>query len=305
MIGGLVGRLVTRAGDELVVVDDHSEDATAARAEAGGARVVEAPPLPDGWVGKTSACLAGVRATTAAILVFLDADTTPSADLLDRLSSAVAAHPGSLVSVQPWHVPGRPAETPSMLFNVVSLMGSAGFTVAGRAGHGGRPLAFGPVLACRRDAYLAVGGHAHPDVRASVAEDIALGRCFGQVELYTGRPDITLRMYPEGFAQLVGGWTRTISTGAGSSRWWVVALTAAWMWSVAGGWLASPWWYLATVAQLGVFARRAGRFGPLVVLAVPFEVAVFVVVFARSAVLRATGRDVAWKGRRVRPGDSR
>ena len=63
--------------DELVVVDDHSSDDTAAVARTAGARVVAAPPLPDGWVGKPHACATGAAATTAATLVFLDADVRP------------------------------------------------------------------------------------------------------------------------------------------------------------------------------------------------------------------------------------
>ena len=43
-------------GDELVVVDDHSSDATAAVARDAGATVVAAPDLPDGWAGKPWAC---------------------------------------------------------------------------------------------------------------------------------------------------------------------------------------------------------------------------------------------------------
>jgi glycosyltransferase involved in cell wall biosynthesis len=55
---------------EVVVVSDGSTDATAARARAAGARVVE---LPEN-LGKGGAMRAGLASTTAEVVVFLDAD---------------------------------------------------------------------------------------------------------------------------------------------------------------------------------------------------------------------------------------
>ncbi len=62
--------------DEVVVVDDHSRDDTAAVARHHDARVVSL----DGTRGKGAAMAAGARATTSELVVFLDADvvnTTP------------------------------------------------------------------------------------------------------------------------------------------------------------------------------------------------------------------------------------
>jgi glucosyl-3-phosphoglycerate synthase len=58
--------------DELVVIDDRSSDATAERARAAGAWVVENRLGP----GKGQALMTGVAATDAEVLVFLDADVT-------------------------------------------------------------------------------------------------------------------------------------------------------------------------------------------------------------------------------------
>src|SRR5438270_2108573 len=46
----------------IVVVDDDADDATVRVAHEGGARVVVAPPLPQGWIGKTWALEHGLRA---------------------------------------------------------------------------------------------------------------------------------------------------------------------------------------------------------------------------------------------------
>src|SRR4051812_20655235 len=56
-------RTEIRPGDQLIVVDDDSSDDTAGVASRGGATVVTAPPLPDGWTGKAWACATGVRAS--------------------------------------------------------------------------------------------------------------------------------------------------------------------------------------------------------------------------------------------------
>ena len=195
------------------MVDDESSDRTAAVAAAGGAEVVAAPPRPEGWTGKAWACatgaaLAGTTSGGEDVLVFLDADVRlERPDVLDRLAAEVAAAPDGLISVQPWHRTGRPVEQLSLFFNVTALMGSVAFTVLGTRV---RPtLAFGPVLACRQAAYEASGGHAHASVRGAVAEDIALARRFPSVALFTGRPDVSFRMYPSGLRALSRAGPRT------------------------------------------------------------------------------------------------
>jgi 4,4'-diaponeurosporenoate glycosyltransferase len=286
-----------RPGDEIVVVDDHSTDGTGDVARSLGARVATPPEPPDGWLGKPNACWHGAGTTSAPVLLFVDADVRPSVDLVDRIAAAVLSHPGTVVSVQPWHRVERPVEQLNVLFNVTSLMGVGAFTVLGRRVH--PRAAFGPVLALERSTYERVGGHAAPSVRGEHTEDIALARAVGHAELHTGRPDIVFRMYPGGVGALVGGWTRSIATGAWSAPWWAVAATVAWVWSLAGGWIADPWTYPLAAVQVWVLGRRAGSFSPWIASVFPVAVVVLLVVVVRSAVLRLLGRDVTWKRRRV------
>lgn len=75
-VGALVEGL--RAGlddlvDEVVVVDDGSDDGTGAAASRAGARVVDGRD-PEGHTGKGGAMWRGLAATTAELVVFLDAD---------------------------------------------------------------------------------------------------------------------------------------------------------------------------------------------------------------------------------------
>jgi len=292
LIGPLVAQL--RPGDELVVVDDHSADGTAAVAASLGARTIAAPHLPAGWIGKPHACATGAAATSAPLLVFLDADVRPGPRLLDGLAADV--RPGAVTSVQPWHDAVTPGERLVLLANVVAVMGCGAFTVLGSRL---RPdVAFGPVLAVERATYDAVGGHGHPAVRASLTEDIELARAVGSSRLFTSRADATFRMYPDGLGQAVAGWSRTMAAGLAATRWWLALAVAAWVSSLAGGpftgWPAYP----LSAVQVWVLGRRAGRVGPVLAALHPLLVVTLVVVVVRAAWLRVRGT-TSWKGRDV------
>jgi 4,4'-diaponeurosporenoate glycosyltransferase len=305
-IGMLVDRIVPqlRVGDEFVVVDDESDDGTADVARSHGAQVAATAPAP-GWLGKTHACAEGADATTAPVLLFIDADVVPSTRLLDGIASMTEAHPDEVVSVQPWHQTQRWYEQVSILFNVAALMGSGAFTVLGDRVH--PTVAFGPVLALRRQRYEEIGGHGA--VRDRHTEDIGLARLAGGAVLFTGRPDTTFRMYPDGWRQLVDGWTRTIAAGLRATRWWVALGVAWWIAALAGGWLAgglavhdprpAGLVYVLCALQFWVLGRRAGSVHPLTAMLFPLAVAAFVLIVLRSIVVALLGRDVVWKGRRV------
>lgn len=85
---------------ELIVVDNNSSDATAQVARELGARVVFEPV---NMIGK--ARNAGARAAQSPVLVFVDADTTPSAELLGAALDAVACEDcvggGAVVELDP------------------------------------------------------------------------------------------------------------------------------------------------------------------------------------------------------------
>jgi 4,4'-diaponeurosporenoate glycosyltransferase len=293
LLPGLTSQL--RPGDELVVVDDHSTDSTADVATRLGATVAHPPSLPEGWLGKPHACWTGARSTTAPLLLFVDADVRPAPDLLDRVALAWSQDPGAVISVQPWHRTGSWAEQASLLANVTALMGSGGFTIAGQSA--AATVAFGPVLAVGRSTYDRVGGHSA--VRTMHTEDIGLARAVGRSTLYTGRPDTSYRMYPEGLRQLAQGWTRSIATGARFTPWWLSIAVVAWMSSLAGGWLAEPLVYPISAVQFWVLGRRAGSMHPVTALLYPLAVAVFVVIFVRSLLAMVFRRDVTWKERSV------
>ena len=168
LLDGLATQRVRPA--EVIVVDDDSRDATGAIAAARGAVVLDAPALPDGWTGKAWALWTGAQAAREDVLVLLDADVEPGPDLIGGLADAHRSR-GGLVSVQPYHRMHRWWERASAFFNLVPVM-SVG--LASPSWPRRRPVAaaFGPVVVCGRDLYLAHGDR--PEVRSAVVEDVAL-----------------------------------------------------------------------------------------------------------------------------------
>lgn len=78
--------------DELVVVNDHSSDDTATVADHHGARVVHL----EGAGGKGAAMGAGLEATTASIVVFLDADVlNTTSEYVARLIQPLLERPST------------------------------------------------------------------------------------------------------------------------------------------------------------------------------------------------------------------
>lgn len=298
LLASLDGEL--RDGDEVIVVDDHSTDATATLAP-----VVAAPPVPAGWTGKAWACWTGSQAATNDLLVFLDADVTVVDGGLDRVLEAhTVLAPDGLLSVQPYHVTVRPYERLSAFFNIVSMMGTDAFTVLGhrRTSRG----AFGPCLVTSRAAYDEAGGHA--SVSSAILDDVALAGRYAHSQCLAGRGSLVFRMYPGGLGQLIEGWTKNIAGGARVTRpttllaivlWLSLCIEAAW-WLAIDRDASAVVIYAAVVVQIGWMLRRIGRFGAMTAVLYPVALAGFLALFARSTYLTLVRRRVRWKGRSLR-----
>jgi len=299
---------------EVIVIDDHSEDATAEVARKAGYTVVRSKDLPEGWTGKPWACWQGAQKATADIFLFLDADTILESEGLSKIVSTYLEKRG-LLSVQPFHKMKRIYERLSAIFNLITMAGMNAFTPFGSKL---KPTgAFGPCMICSRKDYFRVGGH--EKARGEVLESLAIGKEFlmanRKVYCYGGKEAISFRMYPDGLQSLVEGFGKGFGTGANAMSMVSLLMIAGWVFGGVSvtrhvvqsaitrnpvepiGWLVLVVLY---ILQIHWMLRRIGNFGFLTALFFPIPLIFFVIVFAYSIVRIFLVRKVRWKGRDVK-----
>jgi 4,4'-diaponeurosporenoate glycosyltransferase len=293
---------------EIIVVNDESGDMTEHIARSFCVRVLSVESKPCGWVGKCWACQLGANAATGEALLFLDADVRLAPDGLGRIARSYERF-GAL-SVQPYHTAVKWYEQFALLFNLVQIAANGSALP--------RPVnlgLFGPVIALNRDDYFAAGGH--DGVQSAVLEDMALAKNLRRANIpfrvFLGDAGVSFRMYPTGLDQLFYGFTKNFSTGAANTPPWLfimVVLFVASMTAVSlnlaqslatGAVIALLYGvcYALWVATLFFISRRIGRFHPLAVLLFPLPLAMFLVVFVYSSLIRLFRGKVKWKGRAI------
>jgi len=311
LLNSLSGQLSSE--DEVIVVDDNSEDRTKAVAEKSAVKVLESLPIPEGWIGKTWACHQGARMASGEILVFLDADTVLEKNGLKNIIETYVEKDGVL-SIQPYHKMRNLYEQLSAFFNIVMLAGIGAFTVLGSRI---KPLGlFGPVVAMKRQFYLNSGGH--DKVKGEILEDVAFGSDLQKkgVEIHClgGKSTISFRMYPNGIRELINGWSKGFAMGAAKTPLPLLILIIAWISGslgttrslieviVATNNVQIAIWgslYILYAAQIYWILVRVGNFKFYTALFYPIPMAFFVVVFTYSFVRIFLFRSVKWKGREI------
>jgi chlorobactene glucosyltransferase len=206
---------------EIVVVDDHSEDATRelalTRARIDPRIVVTSPPpLPEGWFGKSWACQHGASVATGEVYLFTDADTWHHPELHSRLCNALTDLDADLVSV------GGAQETYTFwekllqpLVFLLLLLRYGGADVVNRSRNARNKIANGQCIISTKASYWAVGGHA--SVRGNVAEDLKLAQVYfaagKKPMLEIALPYLSTRMY-RSLSDVVSGWGKNIYAGS-------------------------------------------------------------------------------------------
>jgi 4,4'-diaponeurosporenoate glycosyltransferase len=311
LLNSLLGQLSSE--DEVIVVDDHSEDRTKAVAEKSGVKVLESLPIPEGWIGKTWACSQGARMASKEILVFLDADTVLEKNGLNKIIKTYVEKDGVL-SIQPYHKMHNLYEQLSAFFNIVMMAGIGAFTVLGSRI---KPIGlFGQVVVMKRQHYLDSGGH--DKVKGEILEDLVFGSALQKkgVEIHClgGKSTISFRMYPNGIRELINGWSKGFAMGAAKTPLPLLIMIIAWIAGslgttrglieviVATNNVQIAIWgslYILYIAQIYWILVRIGNFKFYTALFYPVPMAFFVVVFTYSFVRIFLFRSVKWKGREI------
>ena len=207
----------TQVALEVIVLDDHSTDATAAIVTRLAAtdprlRLVAAPPLPSGWSGKQHACHVLGRLTDAPNLIFLDADVRLAPDAATRLAGALSGI--DLVS----GVPRQRMETLAELLIIpminMLLLGYLPIPLSRRDSRPALAAACGQLIAVRAEAYRKAGGHS--GIRASLHDGLMLPRLFRarslRTDLVAGAGLASCRMYA-GWRAVIRGTTKNATEG--------------------------------------------------------------------------------------------
>ncbi len=322
-IGGLLDSLEVLRGCvvdlQVIIVDDHSSDATASIARQAGLYVREAPPLQAHSANPKSAALASICSEISGeICFFFDADVRiDNLELVERAASLVRSSPSTLVSVQPYHRTGRAVESLAIFPNILALLGSG--VMRPVSSRRCETAAFGPFLCVNTETYRRYGGH-EAIVHASL-DDVALARLYraqgGCVVVASGGSSVSFRMYPKGLRQLIEGFTKNLALGARQVN--RIASAAAVLWFVglvfvterlvvtdlAHGVVsfAPVVLYLAYLAQIIAIGRRTGRYRAWVYCALPIAELFLIVVTIRSFYRMFLRRSVRWRGRELGIGE--
>ncbi len=318
-IGGAVLASLASGGNEIevVVLDDHSEDRTAAIVAALAAkdprvRLESAPPLPLGWNGKQHACAVLASRARHDVFMFVDADVRLAPSASKRIAAFLARSGAGLVSGVPREETGTFLEKLVVPLIHVTLLGYLPIERMRASADPAYGAGCGQLFAARRDAYEKSGGHAA--LRGSRHDGLSLPRAFRRAgiptDLFDATDLATCRMYRSagevwrGFAKNA---TEGMATWGGIVPWTVLllgghVLPVALLGAGLSGKLSHGATAVATLATAMSFATRAAcaarfRASPLGVLLHPLGVAVLVAIQWWARVRETIGVRTAWKGR--------
>ncbi|MFL5335200.1 MAG: glycosyltransferase [Geminicoccaceae bacterium] len=295
---------------EILVMDDGSTDSTAdiVRRYADEdlrVRLLQAPLLPAGWVGKTHACQQLALAARGSYLLFIDADVELFPQAAAALSLYARERSLALVSGVPRQIMrslGELITVPAINFLLVGYLPIARMRSTTDPTLGA---ACGQLLLVDAAAYRTVGGHAA--IQGCVHDALMLARHVRRAGLHTdlvaGAGLARCRMY-DGLGTAWPGFLKNAREGMATP----VALPI-WTLLLAGGHLL-PWalwatgelgWQGATALALSLGLRLAvtiwARESLWSVPLHPLTIATALTIQWTALVLAQLGRPATWKGR--------
>jgi hypothetical protein len=203
-IGATLGAVLANHGAdfEIVVLDDHSTDRTAAivrnvARRDNRVRLESAPALPAGWCGKQHACFVLAKLARHPLLVFIDADVRLAPDALARMAGFMQHSNAALASGVPRQELGTFSDRLLLPMIHFILLGFLPMHAMRRTRLPAFSAGCGQLFIARRDAYEQCGGHAV--LRDSLHDGIKLPRVFRRAgfrtDLFDATNIATCRMY--------------------------------------------------------------------------------------------------------------
>ncbi|ARI77876.1 glycosyltransferase [Halobacillus mangrovi] len=292
---------------EIIVVDDHSDDQTSETAALYEVKVIENPPLPNGWMGKSWACYNGAKAASGQSLFFLDADTWFSPLGAEKIMGYYETKGSdSLITVHPYHYMGSFWEKLSAVFHLV-VFASSGITSIFKK-MGGAQGGFGPCLIIDADTYWDLGGH-HA-IRSEIVEHLAFARKAESKGIktyaFSGKNVVNMRMYEASFRAVAQGWSKSFASGASTASPIMSFASIIWITSVVSylvNLFETGWWTIVGYGLLALllyrFLQDVGNFRWYDGLLFPVYFLFFVLLFAFSFVKTYIFKQSTWKGRQI------
>ena len=303
---------------EVIVLDDHSSDETLRiltnlAGKDSLLQIIEGRTLPDGWLGKHWACHQLDQAATGELILFVDADTRHTPDMLMDSVSSLLAEQADLVTAFPreevvtW---GERLLVPIIGFGIFTFIP---IRMVQKLRLSALSITIGQFMLFRRAAYDAIGGY--EAVRTEIVDDMELGRRIIssglEWRLLDGTHHVTCRMY-RSFWEAVGGFSKSLFAVFDYRilpyflGWLVVgtafiepvvALVSRWMHTPL---TSIPLEYATTSVVLSIslwmIAFRRFKFPGYLVFYYPLSLALFIAVVVRSFIQTATGT-ATWKDR--------
>jgi glycosyltransferase involved in cell wall biosynthesis len=306
---------------ELMVVDDHSTDQTAAIAASfAGVMVLAAGKLEKGWTGKNNALWTAAKRARGRWLLFTDADTIHEPGDLRRAIHEAQKHKVGMLSYSPRQLAGGLVQRALMPLVFCEL--ALAYPPAKVNDPQTRiAAANGQFLLVERETYRRIGGH--PAVADKVLEDVELAvlakrRRLGLRFRYA-EDAVATRMYRSTGA-MIEGWTKNLAllfdNTLALAAWRAIdffllfglPLLTIGLWNarlmehslqwLGAGWILALLW-LRTLVR---FYNRAAKSNfPFVdCLLSPLGLPLFVVLLYRSWFQHKVLKRVSWKGRSYR-----
>jgi chlorobactene glucosyltransferase len=311
---------------EIIVVDDNSEDGTArvVRGVAEGdsrLHLLSGEPLPAGWAGKPHACFQAARQAKGDWLLFIDADTTHSPDMLRRTLALAIETRLALLSGFPRQVTDSMSQKIAIPMIYFIIMSWAPLWLLHRSAKPVASVAIGQFLLFSKKDYWAIGGHRA--VKNRITEDLYLGAEIaknGGRHLAVDLSDlVSCRMY-NSFGAVWDGLTRALYAVSSISLAALAGLLVVgyscflapfyWLWKMAFDSAFVPLWAPLVIFQVALlFIMRRwvdARFKESVLstLLFPLGITFIIAVVLNGMARQVSGAGVSWKKRIYDKGSS-